>query len=93
MADSDASLSGEYVGIGALVDETDDGILIEGVFPESPADEAGLGVGDLIIAVDGLTVEESSVDAVADRIRGEAGTPRACCAWTRPAPRARATSA
>jgi carboxyl-terminal processing protease len=44
------------------------------VFPESPADEAGLGVGDLIVGVDGLTVEEATVDQVADRIRGAEGT-------------------
>src|SRR5262245_13322674 len=72
--ESDASLSGEYVGIGAIVDETDDGIRIEGVFPESPADKAGLGVGDLIVAVDGVSVEDTDVGAVADKIRGEAGT-------------------
>jgi carboxyl-terminal processing protease len=74
VADAEAGLSGEYVGIGALVDHTDEGILIEGVFPDSPADVAGLGVGDLIIGVDGATIQDETVRELAERIRGDAGT-------------------
>ena len=54
--DAEASLSGEYVGIGTIVDESDNGLRIEGVFPDSPADKAGLGVGSEITAVDGVTI-------------------------------------
>ena len=71
---ADASLSGEYIGIGAIVDDTDAGLKIEGVFPHSPADEAGLGVGDLIIAVDGKSTVGEGASTVTDRIRGPKGS-------------------
>jgi carboxyl-terminal processing protease len=72
--DADASLSGEYVGIGAIVDEGDTGLRIDGVFPDSPADKAGLGVGDEILAVDGVTIDSTSVGEVAAKIRGPKGS-------------------
>jgi carboxyl-terminal processing protease len=72
--DAEASLSGEYVGIGTIVDESDNGLRIEGVFPDSPADKAGLGVGDEITAVDGVTIVTDTVGDVAASIRGAAGT-------------------
>ncbi len=72
--DAEASLSGEYVGIGTIVDEGADGLVIEGVFPDSPADKAGRGVGDEITAVDGVKIAADTVGDVAASIRGEAGT-------------------
>jgi len=72
--DAEANLSGEYVGIGTIVDETDNGLRIEGVFPDSPADKAGLGVGDEITAVDGVKLASDTVGDAAASIRGAAGT-------------------
>jgi carboxyl-terminal processing protease len=69
------SLSGSYVGIGVQVDETEEGgALIVGVFRDSPADEAGLTTGDIIVAVDGEPMTDETLDDVIERIRGEAGT-------------------
>ncbi len=39
--------------LGELVEETPDGLRVFAVFPGSPADQAGLRPGDLLIAVDG----------------------------------------
>jgi carboxyl-terminal processing protease len=72
--EADSSLSGEYVGIGAIVDETDDGLRIEGVFPDTPADEAGLGVGDLVLSVDGTSTVGADAGTVTDLIRGPKGS-------------------
>jgi carboxyl-terminal processing protease len=69
------ALSGSYVGIGAEVDTTTDGLpLIVGVFRDSPADEAGLTAGDVILAVDGEPTVGQDLDDVIGRVRGEAGT-------------------
>lgn len=71
-----ASLSGSYVGIGAEVDTTADGLpVIVGVFRGSPADQAGLKSGDIVLAVDGKSTAGQSVDSVIARVRGAAGTP------------------
>jgi carboxyl-terminal processing protease len=74
-ASRNSALSGSYVGIGAAVDTTADGLpLIVGVFRGSPADAAGLKAGDVMLAVDGKTTAGEDVDSVIDRVRGEAGT-------------------
>jgi len=55
--------SNQYVGIGVnvVVDEATGGIGIDFVHPDSPADEAGIVAGDVIIAIDGqdITAEEA----------------------------------
>ncbi|MDH3593098.1 MAG: PDZ domain-containing protein, partial [Planctomycetota bacterium] len=77
--------SGRYGGIGIRPGPTPDNVVpdsleIVGVKPDGPAAEAGVQVGDKIVAVDGNTVADlwSSSDdgaaAVADKIRGEPGT-------------------
>ncbi len=69
------ALSGSYVGIGVRIDETEEGLpRIVSVFKESPAEAAGLLPDDVIVAVDGRTTVERSIDDVADWVRGEAGT-------------------
>lgn len=52
-------------------------ILILGVLPDTPAFEAGLEVGDLIVKVDGVPLADIPIDspeAARDRIRGKIGT-------------------
>ena len=71
-----SALSGSYVGIGVEVDTTAEGLpLVVGVFRGSPADEAGLKAGDVVVGVDGTTTVGEDLDAVIARVRGEAGTP------------------
>ncbi len=70
-----SALSGSYVGIGVEVDTTPEGLpLVVGVFRGSPADEAGLKAGDVIVGVDGKTTVGEDLDSVIARVRGEAGT-------------------
>jgi carboxyl-terminal processing protease len=74
-ASENSALSGSYVGIGAVVDTTADGLpLIVGVFRLSPADKAGLKAGDIMLAVDGTTTVGEDLDHVISRVRGKAGT-------------------
>jgi carboxyl-terminal processing protease len=74
-ASENSALSGSYVGIGAVVDTTPDGLpLIVGVFRGSPADKAGLKAGDIMLAVDGTSTVGEDLDHVISRVRGKAGT-------------------
>jgi carboxyl-terminal processing protease len=69
-----APLSGGYEGIGAYVDVTGKYLTIIGPMPDSPAEKAGLKVGDQVIAVDKQDVTGMDGDLVLKKILGPAGT-------------------
>jgi carboxyl-terminal processing protease len=62
-----------YEGIG--IRPRRPGITVSEVFPGSPAEKAGLQVGDQIVAVNGETTENRSLEDVSNLIRGPEGTP------------------
>lgn len=72
------SAEGIYHGIGVLVQRNDEGYIeILRVYPNSPALDSGIKVGDMIVAVDGFAidgVDEKSYNEAISRIRGEDGT-------------------
>jgi len=66
--------TGNYAGIGVQITELNEAVTITAVFRNTPADRAGLQVGDRIVGVNedqanGWTVEDAS-----NRIRGEPGS-------------------
>lgn len=50
-------LSGDFEGIGAIIDNDVHGIKIKKVFPTSPAQKAGLQDGDIITRVGNISME------------------------------------
>lgn len=70
----DESNTGNYAGIGVQITELNDVVTITAVFRSTPADNAGLQVGDVIVTVDGHDALEWSSDMVADSVRGPVGT-------------------
>ena len=65
---------GEYGGIGALIQQQGDSILISEPYEGFPAQKSGLRAGDVIIAVDGeSTIGRTSSD-VSERLKGTPGT-------------------
>lgn len=71
---SHQSLSGSFVGVGIALDERDGSAVIVTVMRGSPAEAAGLRVGDRIVAVDGTDVGSAGIDTVASLVRGDEGT-------------------
>lgn len=69
-----ADLEGTFEGIGAIVGMRDGQPIIVSPIRGTPAESAGLRSGDVIVAVDGESVEGLALSDVVDRIRGEAGT-------------------
>ena len=67
--------SGSFQGIGAFVRMRDDGNLeIVGIIAGSPAEDAGLQDGDLVLAVDGQSIVGYGIYEAIALIRGPAGT-------------------
>ncbi|MBQ1225625.1 MAG: PDZ domain-containing protein, partial [Clostridia bacterium] len=69
-------MNGEGVGIGVLVNYLEDksAINVLFVYPDSPAEEAGLEPGDLIVSVDGENVADIGYDNAVNKVRGAVGT-------------------
>lgn len=65
---------GEYAGIGVEISSHDELPEIIAIFDDSPAHKAGLNPGDLILAVDGESVEGMAVDKVMRKLRGPVGS-------------------
>jgi carboxyl-terminal processing protease len=70
------NLNGQFEGVGMTIDsrDTKKGLLVTKVFPGSPAKEAGIGPGDLIVAVNGKSILGKPADVSTGMIRGPAGT-------------------
>jgi carboxyl-terminal processing protease len=69
-----SGLEGEFEGIGAYVGERDGQITIIAPIPGTPADEAGIRAGDVIMGVDGESTVGWSVQDAVNVIRGPRGT-------------------
>ena len=69
-------MSGKFGGIGVMVEynDQDETIMVNTVYPGSPAEKAGIKVGDYFYSVDGKTVEELGYTNAVNYIRGEIGT-------------------
>jgi len=68
------ALSGEYEGIGALLEQRESNTVVVSVFDGSPAQQASLRAGDVIIKVNDQNVTGYSIVDVVKKIRGPAGT-------------------
>jgi carboxyl-terminal processing protease len=68
------SVSGEFEGVGMNVEEDRRGLKVLRVFEGSPANEAGIRTGDLIIAVNGRSIAGLNSEVATGRIKGPSGT-------------------
>jgi len=70
------SIQGSFEGIGARVewDETIETLRISEPFENQPAWQAGLRRGDLVLAVDGESLQGTSLNEAVAKIRGPRGT-------------------
>lgn len=66
---------GEDVGIGAVLELAPGGyLLVTEVYPDSPAQVAGIAVDDLIVKIDETNLTPENVEQAQNLIQGEAGT-------------------
>lgn len=64
----------DYVGIGVQYVMNNDLAIVERVFMNSPAQDAGIQVGDIIDSVDGIPVKGLTSDEIKEKVIGEEGT-------------------
>ena len=68
------SLSGTYVGVGIRLEDRDREVVVASPIGGSPAAEAGVRPGDVVVAVDGKSVREQDTSEVVEKIKGPEGT-------------------
>ena len=70
------SMANAYVGVGITITEDAEagGMRVEEVVSGGPAEEAGIRVGDLLLAVEGEDVLPIGIDGTRNLVRGEEGT-------------------
>lgn len=74
MQDFELLTTGKYGGIGALIRQKEDYVRIAQPYEDSPADRAGLKIGDKILAIDGKDAKGFSTEQVSSRLKGEPGS-------------------
>ena len=66
--------NGQYGGLGALIQQRDDKVIISEIYEGCPAHKAGLFPGDIIMKVDGKTTVGKTTEDVSTAMRGQPGT-------------------
>ena len=74
MQDFELLTTGKYDGIGALIRQKDDYVRIAQPYQGSPADKAGLKIGDKILSIDGKDAKGFTTEQVSSRLKGEPGS-------------------
>ncbi|MBO5963233.1 MAG: S41 family peptidase [Bacteroidales bacterium] len=65
---------GQYGGIGSLILQQNNQVMISEPYENLPAHKAGLKAGDIILKIDGESCEGKTTAQVSERLRGQAGS-------------------
>jgi carboxyl-terminal processing protease len=68
-------VEGRFTGVGMVLEDTPEGLIVLSVLPDTPADRAGVDLGEQIVSVDGRDARDLPLEVVVDLVRGEEGTP------------------
>ena len=63
--------TGKYGGVGSLIRKRGDYIIFAQPYKGSPADEAGIKIGDKILAIDGKPMKGEPVDVISSNLKGD----------------------
>lgn len=72
--DFNIDLKGQFSGVGMEVGVRDEGITVVAPLKDSPAEQAGIKAGDVIIKIDDTLTSDLDIDQAIDLIRGPKGT-------------------
>ena len=71
----DEEQSSQFYGIGVSILQHRDGVYVQSVVPDTPAEKAGLRYGDRFVTVEGKDAKDWTSGEVSKNVRGERGTP------------------
>jgi len=74
MSDFEVMTTGKYGGVGSLIRKKGDRVVFAQPYKGSPADRAGLKIGDKIIAIDGKDATGFTTEQVSAALKGDPGT-------------------
>lgn len=66
--------SSQFYGIGVSILQHRDGVYVQSIVPNTPADKAGLRYGDRFVEVDGKDAKDWTSAELSKNVRGERGT-------------------
>jgi len=64
----------QFYGIGVSILQHRDGVYVQSIIPNTPADKAGLCYGDRFVEIEGKSAKDYSSAEVSKNVRGERGT-------------------
>lgn len=75
MSEFDLMTTGKYGGIGSLIRKKGDYVVFAQPYKGTPADRAGIRIGDKILAIDGQDAEGWETEKVSTALKGTPNTP------------------
>ena len=66
--------TGEYGGIGSIISQHNNQVIIAEPYEGMPADKAGLRAGDVLLEIDGVSLKGKNVSEVSELLKGQPGT-------------------
>jgi len=74
MSNFEAQTTGEYGGVGAVIGLVNGNIIIEDPYEGMPAALAGLRAGDILLEIDGISLEGKDTSFASSNLRGQPNT-------------------
>ncbi len=74
VSDFELITTGKYGGVGSLIRKKDDWVIFAQPYKDSPADRAGLRIGDRILTIDGRSAEGFTTEQVSAALKGDPGS-------------------
>ena len=74
MAAFEIMTTGKYGGVGSLIRKRGDYVIFAQPYKGSPSDEAGVKIGDKILAIDGKSMKSVSVEVISSNLKGDPET-------------------
>lgn len=74
MAEFEMLTTGKYGGVGSLIRKRGDYVVFAQPYKGTPSDEAGVKIGDKILAIEGEDMRGVATDVISSRLKGDPGT-------------------